>query len=162
MRETSGAVVLCSHRVFSQVLQHLGLSEVWDSRIGGGLTRGVSGGEKRRLSIATEILTRPALLFLDEPTTGLGKAIQWYSGLNPFLRTTCRVANPKTWSFIFNDVVLVFHSQKNDPILVVSVFFSRDNEPIYLVSSLLRAGSNGWCEKRLYRTSTGGCLVSAE
>lgn len=57
----------------SQVLGELGLLEVRDSRIGGGLMRGISGGEKRRLSIATELLTRPALLFLDEPTTGLGE-----------------------------------------------------------------------------------------
>lgn len=56
-----------------QVLGQLGLEEIRDSRIGGGLSRGISGGEKRRLSIGTELLTRPALLFLDEPTTGLGK-----------------------------------------------------------------------------------------
>lgn len=71
----SARFVLFSPLVLLQVLQHLGLGEIWNSRIGGGLTRGVSGGEKRRLSIATEILTRPALLFLDEPTTGLGKAM---------------------------------------------------------------------------------------
>lgn len=56
-----------------QILGQLGLGEIKDSRIGGGLSRGISGGEKRRLSIGTELLTRPALLFLDEPTTGLGK-----------------------------------------------------------------------------------------
>lgn len=56
-----------------QILEELGLTDVRDSLVGGGLSRGLSGGEKRRLSIATELLTRPALLFLDEPTTGLGK-----------------------------------------------------------------------------------------
>ncbi|CAN0580384.1 unnamed protein product, partial [Ectocarpus sp. 12 AP-2014] len=54
-----------------EVLEQLGLVDIRDSRIGGGLSRGISGGEKRRLSIGTELLTRPALLFLDEPTTGL-------------------------------------------------------------------------------------------
>lgn len=48
------------------------MEDIRDYRIGGGLSRGISGGEKRRLSIGTELLTRPGLLFLDEPTTGLG------------------------------------------------------------------------------------------
>ncbi|CAM9536058.1 unnamed protein product, partial [Sphacelaria rigidula] len=58
-------------RLISQVLHDLNIVRIKDSRIGGGLSRGISGGEKRRLSIGTELLTRPPLLFLDEPTTGL-------------------------------------------------------------------------------------------
>lgn len=53
------------------VIDDLGLSHVRNSRVGGAMSRGLSGGERRRLSIAVELITDPALLFLDEPTSGL-------------------------------------------------------------------------------------------
>jgi ABC-type multidrug transport system ATPase subunit len=39
--------------------------------VGGPLFKGVSGGERKRTSIAVELITDPSLIFLDEPTTGL-------------------------------------------------------------------------------------------
>ncbi len=54
-----------------RVIDELGLAKVRDTRIGGALARGVSGGERKRVSIGTELVTSPSLLFLDEPTTGL-------------------------------------------------------------------------------------------
>ena len=57
-------------RVF-EIIQQLGLTKVAMSLIGDEFVRGLSGGEKRRLSIGVEILICPPVLFLDEPLSGL-------------------------------------------------------------------------------------------
>ncbi len=53
------------------VLLKLGLRECADNLIGNELIKGISGGEKRRVTIAVQILTEPRILLLDEPTSGL-------------------------------------------------------------------------------------------
>ncbi|KAK5061212.1 hypothetical protein LTR84_007754 [Exophiala bonariae] len=53
------------------VLLKLGLKDCADTLIGSDLVKGISGGEKRRVSIAVQILTDPRVLLLDEPTSGL-------------------------------------------------------------------------------------------
>ena len=55
-----------------EVLSDLGLSHKSDALVGGGDIRGLSGGERRRVSIGQEIVSSEnAVLCLDEPTTGL-------------------------------------------------------------------------------------------
>ncbi|EIN10088.1 hypothetical protein PUNSTDRAFT_102090 [Punctularia strigosozonata HHB-11173 SS5] len=54
-----------------ETLQELGILGIKDSRIGESGRRSISGGEKRRVSIACELVTSPSILFLDEPTSGL-------------------------------------------------------------------------------------------
>lgn len=49
----------------------LKLTKCQNTRIGGPLVKGVSGGERKRTSIGVELITQPSLIFLDEPTTGL-------------------------------------------------------------------------------------------
>mmetsp|Transcript_8214 Transcript_8214/g.14078 ORF Transcript_8214/g.14078 Transcript_8214/m.14078 type:complete len:703 (-) Transcript_8214:560-2668(-) len=53
------------------VLEGLGLQKCRDTIIGNAMMRGVSGGERKRVSISCELLINPSVLFLDEPTSGL-------------------------------------------------------------------------------------------
>ncbi|XDG05288.1 hypothetical protein ABKA04_004903 [Annulohypoxylon sp. FPYF3050] len=53
------------------VLIKMGLKDCADNLIGNEMVKGISGGEKRRVSIAIQILTDPRVLLLDEPTSGL-------------------------------------------------------------------------------------------
>ncbi|PIA17661.1 P-loop containing nucleoside triphosphate hydrolase protein [Coemansia reversa NRRL 1564] len=53
------------------VLRQLRLSHVKDTMIGGYGMRGVSGGERKRVSIGAELVTDPSILMLDEPSSGL-------------------------------------------------------------------------------------------
>ncbi|XP_025920604.1 ATP-binding cassette sub-family G member 2 isoform X2 [Apteryx rowi] len=55
----------------NQIIKELGLNKVADSKVGTQFIRGVSGGERKRTNIGMELITDPAILFLDEPTTGL-------------------------------------------------------------------------------------------
>ncbi|KAF7112841.1 hypothetical protein RHSIM_RhsimUnG0188300 [Rhododendron simsii] len=59
-------------------IREMGLHDCMNTRIGGWGTKGLSRGERRRVSICIEILTRPKLLFLDEPTSGLDSAASYY------------------------------------------------------------------------------------
>ncbi|XP_041837834.1 broad substrate specificity ATP-binding cassette transporter ABCG2d [Melanotaenia boesemani] len=55
----------------NHLITELGLTQVADSKVGTQISRGISGGERKRTSIGMELIIDPAVLFLDEPTTGL-------------------------------------------------------------------------------------------
>jgi ABC-type multidrug transport system ATPase subunit len=49
----------------NKMISELGLEECADTMIGGELVKGISGGERKRTSIGCELVTKPALVFLD-------------------------------------------------------------------------------------------------
>jgi ABC-type multidrug transport system ATPase subunit/pSer/pThr/pTyr-binding forkhead associated (FHA) protein len=59
------------HQAVDRVLGELSLEEQAETRIGL-----LSGGQRKRTGVATELLSRPSMLFLDEPTTGLDPGLE--------------------------------------------------------------------------------------
>ncbi|GAA5939117.1 uncharacterized protein JCM15063_004431 [Sporobolomyces koalae] len=58
-------------RIIDQTMTELGLADAKDTIVGGAGRKGISGGERRRLSIGCVLVTLPSVLVLDEPTSGL-------------------------------------------------------------------------------------------
>jgi len=71
LRMPSGTSTKALRRRVGQTMRDFAIEKLADSLIGDQFSRGLSGGEKRRVSIATELLMSPGIMFLDEPTTGL-------------------------------------------------------------------------------------------
>lgn len=59
------------NRICDSVLAAFGMTEHADTIVGTIIRKGLSGGQKRRLSVAAQLITGPKILFLDEPTSGL-------------------------------------------------------------------------------------------
>jgi ABC-type multidrug transport system ATPase subunit len=58
-------------RRIDALLYSFGLRDQQHTIIGTPIRTGISGGQKRRVSVASQLITAPKLLFLDEPTSGL-------------------------------------------------------------------------------------------
>lgn len=58
-------------QIINTLIRTLGLVDCADTLVGSEYVKGVSGGERRRVSIGIRLLSRPKILFLDEPTSGL-------------------------------------------------------------------------------------------
>lgn len=58
----------------TDTLNLLGISDCADVIIGGGLIKGISGGQKKRTSVGIELISNPSLLLMDEPLSGSGHA----------------------------------------------------------------------------------------
>ena len=97
-------------RVF-EVEKQLGIFHIKDQLIGSaeGKGRGISGGEKKRVGIACELVTSPSILFLDEPTSGL-------DAFNAFNVIECLVNLSKTYN---RTVIFTIHQPRSN---IVALF----------------------------------------
>lgn len=94
-----------------EVEKQLGITHIKDQLIGSeeGNGRGISGGEKRRVGIACELVTSPSILFLDEPTSGL-------DSFNAFNVVECLVTLAKNYN---RTIVFTIHQPRSN---IVALF----------------------------------------
>eukprot|EP01083_Nonionella_stella_P222612 794174_1 len=59
------------NRLVDSTIGYLGLRQCSSTLIGNVFLKGISGGQKRRVSIGVELMGEPSLLFMDEITSGL-------------------------------------------------------------------------------------------
>mmetsp|Transcript_16149 Transcript_16149/g.19100 ORF Transcript_16149/g.19100 Transcript_16149/m.19100 type:complete len:599 (-) Transcript_16149:179-1975(-) len=102
-----------------ELLGDLGLSVCKDTKVGTIFFKGISGGQKRRLSIAIELVSSPSLLLLDEPTSGLDSAsalqvVQLLSGLGKTkgVSVACTIHQPSHEALQIFDTVSFMSSGK--------------------------------------------------
>lgn len=71
IRLPASVSVATKQQLVADAMASLGLTGVADTLVGNAWVRGVSGGERKRVHIASEVLANQGLLFADEPTSGL-------------------------------------------------------------------------------------------
>ena len=122
------------------LLTAFGLTKQAHNLIGTPLRKGVSGGQKRRTSVAAQIITNPFILFLDEPTSGLDSAASFeiVSHLRQVARrynllVVASIHQPSTATFQLCDKLLLLSQGKScyyGPVAKVPTYFESAGFPI--------------------------------
>ncbi|KAJ4366949.1 hypothetical protein N0V83_007479 [Neocucurbitaria cava] len=125
------------------LLSAFGLRNQADTLIGTPIRKGVSGGQKRRLSVASQLVTSPKILFLDEPTSGLDSAASFE--VMKFVRDMAKrhkvlviasIHQPSTTTFELFDKLMLLSRGKvayNGPVSELKDYFAKlgYNMPLY-------------------------------
>ncbi|KAI5364888.1 Putative AAA+ ATPase domain, ABC-2 type transporter, ABC transporter [Septoria linicola] len=124
----------------SKLIEAFGLNGQRNTLIGTPLQKGISGGQKRRVSVATQLITGPRVLYLDEPTSGLDSTASYE--VISFIRDIARrnkliviasIHQPSTKTFdLFSKVTLLSQGKTvyNGSVPDMSAFFAEMGMPI--------------------------------
>ncbi|KAF7187060.1 ABC transporter G family member 15 [Pseudocercospora fuligena] len=124
----------------SRLIDSFGLSGQRHTLIGTPLQKGISGGQKRRVSVATQLITGPRVLYLDEPTSGLDSTASFE--VMSFIRNIARqnrliviasIHQPSTKTFdLFSKVTLLSQGKTcyTGSVPEMSDFFAEIGMPI--------------------------------
>lgn len=173
-----------------QVLKDLNIDDIGNRLIGSPERKVISGGQRKRVNIAMELLSDPSVLFLDEPTSGLSSydAYQVMRLLRRLADTgktvICTIHQPSVDIFREFDSLLMVARDKGDnagklvyfgPAYPESIQFFNPQEvkgpppsPEQLMSGLTRRTANDWAETyersgahKEYVQGRAGQIVSA-
>lgn len=101
--------------IVESIAESCGLTSCLDTIVGDIFFKGISGGQKRRLSIALEIISKPDILIVDEPTSGLDsysafKVMELLRDLTRWgITVVCTIHQPSSeiWNMLDKIMVLV-------------------------------------------------------
>jgi ABC-type multidrug transport system ATPase subunit len=120
MNPQSGLTKFERMRRIDGLLDSFGLRKQQHTLIGTPIRSGISGGQKRRVSVASQLITAPKILFLDEPTSGLDSLASWE--VISFIKKVARENNlivimsihqPSTKAFQLFDKALLLSAGKS-------------------------------------------------
>ncbi|KAJ4264941.1 hypothetical protein NW762_005184 [Fusarium torreyae] len=124
----------------NNLLESFGLVEQANTLIGTPIRKGISGGQKRRVGVASQLITSPKLLFLDEPTSGLDSAasLEVVKYLRAVARrnnliVVCSIHQPSTSTFNMFDKLLLLSGGKTQyfgPVSDVATYYAQVGSPL--------------------------------
>ncbi|KAI1861575.1 hypothetical protein JX265_009542 [Neoarthrinium moseri] len=124
------------------LLEAFGLREQADTLIGTPIRKGISGGQKRRVGVASQLITGPKILFLDEPTSGLDSTasyevisyLKWVAKRNNLI-VIASIHQPSTSTFNLFDKLLLLSKGKTHyfgPVPLVRQYYAQLGQTIPL------------------------------
>ncbi|KAL3440417.1 P-loop containing nucleoside triphosphate hydrolase protein [Aspergillus insuetus] len=117
------------------LLEAFGIQKQASTLVGTPIRKGISGGQKRRVSVASQLITRPNILFLDEPTSGLDSTASFE--VMSFAKKIAKANNiiiitsihqPSTTTFQLFDKLLLLSSGRTcyfGPVKNVDTYFNQ-------------------------------------
>jgi ABC-type multidrug transport system ATPase subunit len=97
------------------IIERMSLQKCENTLIGGGMIKGISGGERKRVAIGYELITDPQFLLLDEPTSGLDSFTAYNvikslkDNAKEGMTIMCTIHSPSSKTFELFDTLILMH-----------------------------------------------------